>query len=182
MLAEELDRAASAAAGFAEDGEEVAAVLAAEPAPGMRVYVCAYERGPERAWLVLDGAGAPVTGRAAVREAVSIAALCELAEEAAGGGDLQDLRAQLVALRLREDPPGIEEAEQAALELERVVGAGARVASPGYLDEVGGATRRLERALGEEGPSPFAAAMQAAISAVESLTLEVEQRYKRPLE
>ena len=50
----------------------------------MRFYVCAFEDGDEPSWLVLDATGVPVEERALVRDAVSIAALCEVAEEAAG--------------------------------------------------------------------------------------------------
>ena len=81
-------------------------------------------------------AGRRATGRSCAR-AVSIAALCELAEEAAGGGKLEELRAQLLSLRLTEHPEGIEEAEEAALELERTIGAPPRLATPAYLDAVG---------------------------------------------
>ena len=48
---------------------------------------------------------------ATVKDAVSIAALCEIAEESAVGGDLDELLSQLVALRLTENPEGIDEAE-----------------------------------------------------------------------
>jgi hypothetical protein len=181
-LADELERVAAAAAGFAADGEEVAGVLAAEPSAGRRVYVCAYHASSGRSWLALDEEGSPVRRRVDVRDAVSIAALCEIAVETAGGGDLEELRSQLLALRLRENPPGVDEAEEAALELERTVGAPPRVASPAYLDAVGAATQRLEYALGQDGPSPFAAAMRTALETVESLAAEVEARYKEPLE
>ena len=181
-LAEELERIAALAAEHAEPGEGVSAVLAAEPAEGVRVYVCAFEsRDEERTWLALDESGRPIEERSSVREAVSIAALCEIAAEAAGGGDLEDLRAQLLSLRLSEQPPGIEEAEEAALQLERAVGSAPRVASPGYLDDVGAATRRLEQALGSDGASPFAETMTQAIGAVDALTKEVERNYKRVL-
>src|ERR687887_453429 len=43
--------------------------------------------GEETGWLVLDGEGSPVEDRTLVREAVSIAALYELAEEAVGSSD-----------------------------------------------------------------------------------------------
>ena len=180
-LAEELDRFASAAAAHASDGEAVAAVLAAEPAGGRRVYLCAYEGGETRAWLALDDDG-PIDDRGLVRDAASIAALCEVAVEVAGGGDLEELRTRLAALRLREAPPGIEDAEDAALELERVIGAAPRLASPDYLDEVGAATFRLEQALGQDGPSPFAEAMRQAVGVVNELTAEVERGYKLPLD
>ena len=182
-LREELERIAAAASEHAAPGEDVAAVLATEPAGGRRLYLCAFARdgGEERAWLALDEAGRPVQDGGVVREAASIAALCEVAVEAAGGGDLEELRAQLVALRLREAPPGIEAAEEAALALERAVGGPPRVASPAFLDAVGAATLRLERALGQDGPSPFVEAMRQAVGVVEALTAEVERGYKRPL-
>jgi hypothetical protein len=177
-LSEELATMAAAAAGHAGPGETVAGILAAEPAAGARVYLCAYASNGRTTWLALDARGEPLADRAAVREAASIAALCEVAAEAAGGGDLGELRSQLVALRLRERPPGIDEAEEAALALERAVGAPPRVASPAYLDGVGAATLRLERALGETGPSPFAEAMKSAVGAVDSLAADVEAGYR----
>jgi hypothetical protein len=183
-LSDDLRRAAEAAAAFADENEHLEAVLAAEPSPGGRFYLCAFGvSGSEpqtRTWLVIDDRGAPVTARTLVREAVSIAALAEVAAENAGGGDLQELRGQLVQLRIIERPPGIDDAEEAALELECVVGTPPRIASPAYLDDVGAATRRLERALGEDA-SPFAAAMASATAAVDALTGEVESRYKRDL-
>lgn len=181
-LREELDRIAERAAPFADAGESLAGVLPAEPAPGRRVYLCAFVDGAgSRSWLALDGEGDAISSRAAVRDAVSIAALCELAEEKAAGGDLEELRAELARLRLTEDPPGIEAAEEAALELERAVGTPPRLATPRYLDSVGSATRRLEHALGDGVGSPFAAAMKQGFVAVEELTAEVEGRYKMEL-
>jgi hypothetical protein len=110
---------------------------------------------------------------------VSIVALCELAEEAAGGGDLDELRSQLAALRLTESPPGIEEADEAALELQRVLGAPPTLATPARLDEIGAATRRLEVALGGEMQgSPFAAAMKSSGQVVEALFGDVERSYR----
>ncbi|MGE5691010.1 MAG: hypothetical protein ACM33B_10705 [Pseudomonadota bacterium] len=181
-LDEELERIAAAAAEHAAPGEGVAAVLAAEPAGGRRVYLCAYGDGDVRTWLALDVEGVPVDDRGLVRDAASIAALCEVAVELAAGGDLEGLRSQLVALRIRESPPGIEDAEAAALELEQVIGAAPRIASPSFLDAVGEATLRLERALGDDGPSPFAEAMRSAVGAVNELADEIEREYKRPLD
>jgi hypothetical protein len=181
-LAEDLQTIAGIAAQHADPGEQLTGVLPTEPEPGVRIYLCSYEGGQRRGWLALDGAGERVENGALVREAVSIAALCELAEESAGGGDLSELRSQLVALRLTENPPGIDEAEEAALALEAAVGAPPRLATPAHLDEIGLATRRLERALGDVGGSPFAEAMQQAVGAVEELTREVESGYKRPLQ
>ena len=87
----------------------------------------------------------------------------------------------MLALKVRENPPGIDEADEAALALQRTLASETRVASPAYLDAIGIATRRLERALGEDGASPFANAMKAAAATVESLTLEVESTYKLAL-
>jgi hypothetical protein len=176
-LADDLERIASAAARFGP----VAGVLAAEPVGGVRSYVCALGEDDERAWLVLDEHGEPVTRRARVREAASIVAVCELAEETAGGGQLEELRQRLVELRLTESPDGIEEAESAALALERTIGAPPRVASPAFLDAVGAATLELERALGQPGGSAFAEAMKASVATIDAFTGEVEARYKLPL-
>jgi hypothetical protein len=180
-LRDDLDRVARAAAALAEPGEELAGVVAAEPAPGVRTYLCAYTRGEERSWLVLDEAGEPVADRAPIRRTASIIGLSELAEESAGGGELDELRDRLVTLRMTESPPGIEEAEAAALALERTIGAPPRVAEPAYLDRVGAATRRLERALGDSVMSPFAEAMKRGMASVEELERDVVANYRLPL-
>jgi len=130
---------------------------------------------------VLDEAGEPVARRERVRDAASIVAVCELAEETAGGGQLEELRQQLVQLRMTENPPGIEDAEAAALALERTIGSPPRVASPAFLDAVGVATMELERALGQAGGSAFAEAMKASIETVEAFVREVERAYKLEL-
>jgi hypothetical protein len=180
-LRERLAAVAGSALRFASCDETVDAVLVAEASERDRIYVCAFVGSGGRTWLALDERGEPVTDRKQLREAVSIAALCEVAEEHAGGGELEELRRQLAALRLTENPPGIDEAEEAALELERTVGSSPRVATPRHLDAVGAAARRLERALGDSGGSPFAVAMQQALPAVEELAKEVESQYKLPL-
>ncbi len=176
----DLQRVAAAARQLAAVGEELAGVIATEPEAGRRVYLCAFH-GASRTWLALDDETLPVDDRARVRSAVSIAALCELAEESAGGGKLEELRAQLVSLRLTEHPEGIEEAEAAALDLERTLGAAPRLATPAYLDSVGTATRRLEQTLGEEPGSPFVEAMRQASAVVEELEREVVAGYKGEL-
>ena len=179
-LNDDLERVARLADLHADTGEQVTGVLASEPRAGVRVYVCAFERDDGgRAWLALDDDGEAVQDRGVVRDAVSIAAMCETAVEVAAGGNLEELRSTLLTLRLSENPPGIEEAEEAALALERTLGVPPRLASPAYLDEVGGMTRRLEHALGEDGVSPFAEAMKAAMGAIESLVGEVDANYKR---
>jgi hypothetical protein len=174
-LAEELARIAAAAAAHGE----VTGVLAAEPRPGRRRYLVALGDEPSRRWLVLDDTAAPVSDPEDVRDTASIVAMCELTADLAGGGDLEDLRAQLAQLRMVEQPPGIEEAEAAALALERLIGAPPRLASPSYLDDVGGATLALERALGNTG-SPFSEAVRAGTGAVEEFVRDVEQGYAGP--
>jgi hypothetical protein len=179
-LAGTIEAVRTAAASFAEAGEEVVGIVPTEPAGGERVYLCAYARGGERRWLALDETGEPVSDRGLVRDAVSIAAMCEVAEESAGGGDVGELRARLVELRLTENPQGIEDAEVAAADLQEALRAAPRVASVAYLDEIGAATARLEQALGGHG-SPFAEAMKGGVGAAEELAAEVERTYKTKL-
>ena len=177
-LEDELETIAEMAKGFAGPGESLSGILSAEPHEGQRIYLCAFEGGDgEPAWLALDAEGRPVESRTLVRQAASISALSELAEETAGGGDLDDLLARLVALRLTEAPEGIEEAEEAVRELQRTIEPAPRVATPQYLDRLGNATRRLEQALGEGG-SPFAEGMQHGIPVVEKLADTVQANYK----
>jgi hypothetical protein len=180
-LPEDLERIAAAAVGFASGGEELAGVLAAELAQGRRVYLCAYRSEEDVSWLALDESGEPVTDRERVREAASLVALSELAEESAGGGELDELLSRLVALRLTESPDGIEEAEAAVLHLQQALGAPPRLATAKYLDDVGAATKRLEDALGSPGSSPFAEAMKASAGAVQAFTTDVESKYKESL-
>jgi hypothetical protein len=175
-LTDDLERIAAAAS---EHGA-VSGVLAAEPGRGRRLYLIAFGGDDDRAWLVLDDDGTPVARRDDVRDAASIVAMCELAGDLAGGGDLETLRSQLAQVRMVEQPPGIEEAEEAALVLERTIGAPPRVATPGFLDEVGAATMALERALGETS-SPFSAAIRASTGAVEEFVADVERAYKLQL-
>jgi hypothetical protein len=175
-LRDELERIA----GLAAANGPVSGVLAAEPAGRPRLYLVSFGEDDERSWIVVDETGAPVDERSVVREVASIVVLCELAEELAGGGRLEELRASLAQLRMTEQPPGIEAAEDAALELERVLGAPPRVASPAFLDAVGAATLALEQALGTYD-SPFATALRTSSGAVDGFLAEVETRYRVPL-
>jgi hypothetical protein len=171
-LGEDLERIAGAASAHGE----VTGVLAAEPARGRRFYLVALGADESRRWVVLGDDGRPVDTRDDIRDTASIVAMCELAADLAGGGDLDELRAQLTQVRLVEQPPGIEEAEAAALALEQVVGAPPRVASPAYLDEVGVAALVLERSLGET-VSPFSSAIRSGAAAVEQFVQDVERGY-----
>jgi hypothetical protein len=85
QVIDDVRRIAEAASRFAAPGEELAAVLPVEPALGERLYLCAYsDADGGQTWLALDDGAAPVTSRKRVRDAASIAALVEVAEESAG--------------------------------------------------------------------------------------------------
>lgn len=181
-LAGELERISDLAQSLAGSGDVVSGVLAAEPSDDGRVYVCSFDGADGlRSWLAVREDGSPVTVRAELRAAVSIAALCEVAAEAAGGGDLDDLVAQLVDLREREAPDGIEDAEAAARELREIVGEPPQLATSERLDAIGAAVRRLEQELSPNAPSPFVAAMRSAEGVVGELQREIEAGYRLAL-
>jgi hypothetical protein len=179
-LEAEIAAARAVAAEYVDPGEELVGVIPAEPG-GVRIYVCGYAQDGDEHWLALDSEAAPVSDRALVRDAVSIAALCELAEESAGGGDIAELRAKLAELRVTENPDGIEEAEAAAAELEATLLPPPRIATIAYLDDIGRAAAKLEQALGDSGGSPFTAAMKNGLAAADELADRVERSYKVPL-
>jgi hypothetical protein len=136
-LSDDLERAAAAAGAHGA----VTAVLAAEPVDGARRYVVALGDGDERRWIVLDTEGRPVTRREDVRDAASIAAMCEVAADVADGLGIP-------------------------------VAAAPRVASPGFLDEVGAAGA---------GNQEFTGALRAGTGAVQEFVREVERGYALPL-
>lgn len=181
-LKDDLERAAALALACAEEGDVVSGVLATEPEPGRRIYVCSIDGADgTRGWLAVDGDGAVVGSRPELRAAVSIAALCEVALDTAGGGDVDGLIASLADLREREAPEGIEDAEVAAQALRDVLDDPPQLATPARLDEIGRATRRLEQQLDPGGASPFSAALKSAQGAVSELQREVEAGYLVPL-
>jgi hypothetical protein len=177
-LSDELERIAELVAAQAEAGAVVSGVLATEAGPGDRIYLCSLDGADgTRGWLGVREDGSVISTRAEVRAAVSIAALCEVAVDSAGGGDLEGLIASLSDLREREAPEGIEDAEAAARALRDVIGDPPLLATPARLDEIGAATRRLEQELDPGGASPFAAALKSAQGAVQELQREVEAGY-----
>jgi hypothetical protein len=181
-LADELERVAGLARAHASPGDTVSGVIPTEPAPEARVYLCAFDDADgRRSWLAVREDGTRVESRAELREAVSIAAMCEVATDAAGGGDLDVLITRLRELRATEAPAGIESAEEAAQELRVVLGEPPQLASPSRLDEIGTATRRLERELDPMAASPFTAALKSSQDAVGELQREIEAGYRVPL-
>jgi len=182
-LSRELEEAAARALQHAESDDSVSGVIATEPSPGRRIYLCSVDGADGlRSWLAVGADGAPVTSRAELREAVSIAALCEIAADAAAGGDVDGLRERLVELRETEAPEGIELAEEAARELRAVLGEPPYLATPERLDAIGDATRRLERELDLLAASPLAAALKGSQGAVGELQREIEAGYRLPLD
>jgi hypothetical protein len=178
-LADDLERIAGLAAAHAGEGDTVSGILATEPSPGERVYVCSFDGADGyRAWLAVRDDGSPVAGRGELRAAVSIAALCEVAAEAAAGGNPAELVARLEEVRERDAPEGIEAAIAAAQAVAEVVGEPPQLATPARLDAIGTATRELERELDPVARSPFSAAMQSAQAAVAELQREVEAGYR----
>jgi hypothetical protein len=181
-LTDDLERIAAAAEALAAPGERLTGVLAAEPLDVGRVYLCAYESSAGgQQWLALDDAAVPLAETRAVREAAQLAALCEVAADAAGGEQLEDLRARLTELREAEHPPGIEEVEAAAAAVAAALADEPRVATAAFLDELGALARALERSLGTASASPFAQTLQQSLPAVEELAADVERNYKGPL-
>lgn len=181
-LERDIDRAAELAGMHGADGDVVSGVVAAEPGPGRRVYVCSFDDADgRRSWLAVREDGSTVSSRVELRAAVSIAALCEVAADAAAGGDVDAVIGRLAELRRIEAPDGIDDAEEAARALRDVLGEPPQLATPERLDAIGAASRRLERALDPLAASPFTEALRSAEAAVAELQREIEAGYRIPL-
>jgi hypothetical protein len=151
-LEDDLARTADAAQRLATGGEQVVAVLAAEPAVGVRVDVVAFRRGEELAYVALDGRGEPIGDRHLVADAVTLVALVERAEEvsAATAADALEHRFADVATRVSETDAALAEAARsvsAAAARVAAAAAGPRVATPTLLDRLGAAAAQLGSAL-----------------------------------
>ena len=182
-LAAEVERVARLAAAHAGPDATVSGVVPTEPRPGAPVYVCSFDGADgSRGWLAVRDDGSAVADRLELRAAVSIAALCELAEDVAGGGELDALIERLEEIGRTESPPGIENAAAAARDLLAVLGEPPQLATPERLDAIGASTRRLERELDPAGASAFSLAMRSGQAAVGELQRDVEAGYLLPLD
>jgi hypothetical protein len=181
-LEEDLETAVAAAGRHARPGERPVAVMAAEPA-GARLFVVALTAGEELGYVALDTAGEPVADRRLVKDAVSLAALAERAEEVSGATAADELVAQFRAtsgaLRGAGEGEAADAAEAVAAAGERLgeAAAGPRAATPVYLDRIAALAGALGAAiegfvphaerLGQAGerPTPSAEAAWAALAA-----------------
>ena len=167
-LEEELETAVTAAGRHARPGEQPAAVMAAEPG-GTRVFVVALAAGDELGFVAVDGAGMAVADRRLVKDAVSLAALAERAEEVSGATAADDLveqfRGAVGSLRGAGEGAAAAAAEAVAEAGARLgaAAAGPRAATPVYLD-------RLAALAGE-----LAAAIEAFVVQAERLGQSAEQ-------
>ena len=167
-LEEELETAVTAAGRHARPGEQPVAVMAAEPA-GTRVFVVALAAGDDLGFVAVYASGTPVADRRLVKDAVSLAALAERAEEVSGATAADDLVEQFrgTAESLRAAGEGEAAAAAKAVADAGVrlgaAAAGPRAATPVYLD-------RLAALAGE-----LAAAIDAFVAQAERLGQGAEQ-------
>jgi hypothetical protein len=151
-LEQELEATLAAAGRHALGDERPVAVIATEPASGARVYVIAFAAGADLAYIALDGSGAPVSDRQVVRDAVSLAALAERAEEVSGATAAEELMALFTeaAQRLRperEDAAAAADAVVAAVARLAAAATGPRPATAQYLDRMAALAADLAEAL-----------------------------------
>jgi hypothetical protein len=140
-LAVELDRAIAAASSMAGEGEQLAAVMPAQPITGQTVYLSAFERGDALSYVVLDDAGEIVSDRRVVADAVAVLAMAERAEEVAAAPAADDLALVFTDLatalaKLDPDAAAAASAVAAAATETGAAAAGPRAASPAYLDRI----------------------------------------------
>ncbi len=140
---------AAASAVEARTGLRPQAVVPVDQPKRGVMFVCALPRGDDRVWVVVDGAGVPVTERAAVRQIVELAAICEAAEESAAALSVDEAlpalaRAWELACELGEaDAELAAHATYQAVEGLQPLVQGLRVADPTYLDRLAQAATLL---------------------------------------
>ena len=148
-LESQMQVARDAALGYAAEGETVAAVMAAEPGLGSRVYLIAFQRDGQLSYMALDAVLAPVTDRRLVREAVVMLGLAERAEEASTAITADQLVEPVAAAERALRAAGREQPADAAAAVGVSLGAlieaaaGPRLATPLYLDLIGAAAADL---------------------------------------
>ncbi|HEY3764804.1 MAG TPA: hypothetical protein VGL44_06565 [Gaiellales bacterium] len=139
-LEQELETTLAAAGRHAGPGEHAVAVIAAEPQSGTRVYVVAFESGGELGYVALDAAGAAVSDRRLIKDAVTLAALAERAEEVSGATAAEELAERFGAAARTLRAAGATVAADAADAVVATAGrlsaaaAGPRAATPQFLD------------------------------------------------
>lgn len=148
-LEQELERTLAVAGRHADPGEKAVAVIATDGADG-RVYVVAFAAGDDLAYIALHADGAPVSNPRVVKDAVTLAALAERAEEVSGATAADELveRFGEAAKRLEAKPAGA--AADAVVSAARRLGeaaAGPRAATPVYLDRMAALAAELAGAL-----------------------------------
>ncbi len=152
-LEQELEATLAAAGRHARRDEQPVAVIATEPASDTRVYVVAFAAEGDLAYIALDGAGAPVSNRRLVRDAVSLAALAERAEEVSGATAAAELleRFGAAAAALRSaglaDAAAAADAVSAATQRLADAATGPRPATPRFLDRIAALAAELAAAL-----------------------------------
>ncbi len=153
MTLEALLEQAAAAAGVHADGDTVAAIMPAQPGGGDLVYLVAYERGGELSYLALDRRLEPIADRRLVRDAVTMLALAEQADEASGARSTQLLEQRFGEAVAAMRAAGLAAEAAAGSAVLTAVGAlaeaaaGPRVATPAYLDRVAAAAAGIAVAL-----------------------------------
>ncbi len=152
-LEQELEQTLAAAGRHARPGEQAVAVMATEPGGAGRVYVVAFANGHDLAYVALDEGGAPVTDRRVVKDAVTLAALAERAEEVSGATAADELAERFGEAAAVLRGAGVQEAAAAAEAVTAAAGrlgdaaAGPRPATPQYLDRMAALAGQLAGAL-----------------------------------
>lgn len=140
-LEQELDRAIATATAMAAEGEQLTAVMPAQPDAHETVYLSAFERGAERTYVVFDDSGKVISDRRTVGDTVTVIALAERAEEVSAATAAEDLQLAFsdLAATLGQLDPEAAAAAAAVADAAAQTGAaaaGPRAASPAYLDQI----------------------------------------------
>jgi hypothetical protein len=152
-LEQELERTFAAAGRHARPDEHAVAVMATEPDSGARVYVVAFAAGDNLAYVALDEAGAPVSDRRLVKDAVSLAALAERADEVSGATAADELVERFGEAAAVLGRVGLKDAAAAAEAVVAAAGhladaaSGPRPATAVYLDRMAALAAELGAAL-----------------------------------